>query len=752
MTHSQTADSQPFATAIDHVESARASRQRMIELWNKRQDYESYSRFSRSPALGVHEGWVRDESPAETRHKIDEAGRDFILAIKAAMDSAVHEAAVIVSGGLWPVPSDRHTVPLCLTKQEFDDLLSEGHLDGLRPDQVSELQALQPFHDARSPENVAPRLMLHLRHVHEAALSGDDGLVGTWVSRGLLEYRTPGGVSTTEERSDASGFMRDERRLGSCVVFPQHSTDAIDFIFHGPLDPVFNAEPWPIDCDDTLSHRTEGLLILTEALLEYLSRSATVSALGQRIGHLDESAPITSQPAWVPVATEDIEQAREVYEGFQASNAKLATYRNADGALILLRLMNGRLHGREIPQAAVPNRGAEGFGADIENATLSIAEQYALPDFVLFPATLRKGAGVREVGDGTIVAGRLGLAVQVKARETEPRDSKRETSWLQKKALSALKQARGTIRTTLLQPDLQLSNLRGRPIKIRGSEMTWVPVAVLDHPHPPEGVTFDESEIGAGVVLLRRDWDFLWSQLRSAAAVVDYMHRIYSEGNVPLGEEAARYYELADADAAAAPSPSELTIALGGTLMHAPKLPQEPAGSDDQFGHRVFNQLLEDIATSSLTGDEEGRLDLLGQIDRIDVGHRAQLGRLLLRRLDRCAAIPPDALLSQNRTFFVDNGQLHLIFSVYSSLTGYIRETYRTWMLVRRQDYLQVVKPAEGELPWTVAVLLTPRPNGERLWDTTVLATNGEAAFSATEHARLRDIFAAAGLDESPVV
>jgi len=50
-------------------------------------------------------------------------------------------------------------------------------------------------------------------------------------------------------------------------------------------------------------------------------------------------------------------------------------------------------------------------------------------------------------------------------------------------------------------------------------------------------------------VLLRRDWEFVFEQLKSTSAVIAYFDRVAGE-TVTLGNEFVRYYDLAQADAA----------------------------------------------------------------------------------------------------------------------------------------------------------------------------------------------------------
>lgn len=173
-----------------------------------------------------------------------------------------------------------------------------------------------------------------------------------------------------------------------------------------------------------------------------------------------------------------------------------------------------------------------------------------------------------------------------------------------------------------------------------------------------------------------------------------------------------------------------------------PRLPQEPVDTSDVVGHDVFHRILEDIAATDFTGDEQTRVEVLTLIDQVAVTHRAELGRTLLRRIDHCALAPADALLAQHRVVFIDHGRLHLAFSVYSQLTGHHRQLYETWLLLRRQGFLQLSGADGPDYPWSVGVLLTPRPDGQRLWDTTVFATNSGPAYDEDEFTRLEQLFA----------
>lgn len=356
------------------------------------------------------------------------------------------------------------------------------------------------------------------------------------------------------------------------------------------------------------------------------------------------------------------------------------------------------------------------------------------------PEETAKGAATREIGDGTIVTGKRGLALQVKARENVSDKPEREASWLRKKAVDGLKQARGTIRAALAKPRVNLTNVRGREVTFDGEEIDWVPVVILDHTDVPDDVIVDAETGKRGFIVTRRDWEFLWNQLRSTVAIVDYVHRVADEDPIPIGTETNRYFDLADKDARADPAPLEAWMSTtGATQFGGPTLPADPVHASDTFAHAVFRQVLDDIAETDFTGDEQIRLEVLAKIDRFAVGYRADLGRTLLRRIDDCALATAGTFKAQHRIALLDRGTLHVAFSVYSHLTGYHREFYKTWLQVRRQEYLETSGTNPEEM-WSVGVLLTPRPDGIRMWDTTIMATNAGPAYDAVELERLSQL------------
>ena len=710
-----------------------------------------FSAWIESPEPLVRELWCSFEPGYALQREADAAMAAFLRDIKAALDACVLAAANTVCRPIGLVEPEIHQMPLLATASEFDSLHERGQLRGLRPDQVRALRLLQPFTErleAESSRTIA-RALAHLAAGLEArtaweASQGDRSLFTAWASEA---DPTPAGADRLrieETEIDPAGPLHQPKRLARFTLHEDSSGASFAGDPNVSFDVILNTEPWPDDPDDNFSQRSQRLVVITRHLIEGLERSVSDPYRVNLLRALDQNFPEEKVDTWLPVKFNSVEEEAEVRAAVAESERSLAIYLNGDGTLVYMRIAeNGVVTGRQVAPAR-DLLSTNQDGSAVEEATRAAAGRWGLPDLVLRPKVFAKGSGIRELGDGTILAGPRGISLQVKARGVTGDTPEKAAKWMLKNAAHGLRQARGTIRTALLNPAVELTNLRGRAVTIRGKSVAWIPVVVIDHPDPPPtGVIPAPDPNGPSVVLTRRDWEFLWNQLRSATAIVDYLHRVAEEEEpLELGAESNRYLDLAEKDADAPPAKLPDWIPeKDASPTKLPVLPYDPAPSPDLFGYAIFQQILEDIASTDFTGDETDRITLLSHIDRVPVGERAELGRLLLRRLARCAEEAPNGHRMDHRIMYINQGSLQLTFTTMSQLTDYHTEIYRSWLLLRRQDFL-TKSGAQGPIyPWTVGTLLTPRSDGPRPWDTTTIATNGPPAYDATEYARLTKTF-----------
>jgi hypothetical protein len=236
------------------------------------------------------------------------------------------------------------------------------------------------------------------------------------------------------------------------------------------------------------------------------------------------------------------------------------------------------------------------------------------------------------------------VVIQVKSRDAGgPTDQQRERNWVDKQVAKALRQAKGTLRLLRRQP-VDLVNGRGRVVTVDGKRLNWTALIVIDHDDVPVNIT-PPAMAGStpAVVLLRRDWEFLFDQLQSTHAVVHYLTRCAGQPN-ELGHEVVRYYDLAQADADTPPSPLDYNF-LGPSTFHwsSPLLPKVPPGLEDRAAYGMFHLMLEDLAAAARDQPAEV-LNFIAAVDTVPVSQRASLGRLLLQQLQAGSEVDPDDL------------------------------------------------------------------------------------------------------------
>ncbi|MFD7003096.1 hypothetical protein ACFWA5_44330 [Streptomyces mirabilis] len=295
-----------------------------------------------------------------------------------------------------------------------------------------------------------------------------------------------------------------------------------------------------------------------------------------------------------------------------------------------------------------------------------------------------------------------------------------------------MRQAKGTVRQLRLLP-ADMVNGRGRALSVDGNAYEWIGVFLLDHEQVPAGTTCTLEPIGIPVIALtRRDWDFLFNQLRSTTAVLDYLFRAAAEPPISMGEEPVRYYEFAAADAEAPPGPLNPDVAgLGGTHLATPLLPQAPVGSDR--AHRVMRIILEDVATSAIRSQisETDRQLLLSDVDKLPVGLRAEWGQLLLDMLTDVREVPDGEVKWRWRRSIDPSGTRQLIFGCATRFGATVEAAFQSYVLLRHHQLHQSTGLAEETS--TLGILLTPRTDGGRPWDTTLLRTEGDNDLSLEE-------------------
>lgn len=732
--------SDEFGAAWSMLDDAAQVAQTMASEWNALVGSELFrsSVYIDDDGAGQVDVLV-DEYEEHRLEPLERAAREFIERLLLCGREALRAAERCVSGPLRSPDGDHlPRFPFVAAAAEFLQLIDSGALSGLRPDQIQLIEQFQPYYRASvddEPRQVLRAVVTRLMRLERLLQSDGRLVVAFWAHSAspMVEVDPP--ATVTELQGFPDGVLVDWRRVATFRV--PAGTQGVRANPNIAFDPILNAEPWPDNPDDNMSVQVRALLRVVEELIHALERSVGLrSALH---GGYFRLVPLEDDPVWTRI---DLSETPEIEAGIRNSELGLATYRSGDEVIMLVQRLDG-VYARLVP-APVPLDPDRDRGPAAEEATRDSASLWGLPDFVFQPETVQRGNATREVGDGTIVCGNRGLAVQVKARTSAADQADRERSWIIKKAREGARQAAGSVRTVQRSP-LAHTNLRGRSIILNGNEIEWVGVVIIDHDSPPEDLSaYTEAVTIPYVVVFRKEWEFLFDQLRSTTAVVDYFHRIADHHTEP-GEHVADYYELALADEQAGPdlTRSLIPTALRNPAVHTshPILPVAPASAADEYGARMYRQMLEDIAESPWDRDESQRVHALYLLDNLPVAERATMGRRLLTHLGRAPQMQAGSSRWDFRRYLLGNAYLHLAYTVCNQFTDLHREAFSRWVMLRHHEWTTELMPGIRDEATTVAVMLTPRHDRIRPWDTTVFGAFGDLALEPDDLAAMQRLW-----------
>ncbi|MFJ5879794.1 hypothetical protein [Kitasatospora cineracea] len=717
-----------YPQAWQHLYNARQAEVAMASSWNRllQDGLVEESVVTHADGSGVISAWLA--WPPGAQAELTELFRDCVRELWACLDALVAESveAFSVQQRLQR-PKQPRFFPVADSAEGLQALLAESCMDGTLRSHVAMVKDCQPFRLGDGDE-IVDRIRQGLAYLlsWEAALEAG-APVSVWTTPLEPQVHVSAPLVVDHLEASAPGaFDGQERVLARFHVSPYRYGLDVSAQAGTIVDLCFTEGFTPANSEDTFAER---LSLTVEAVTRLAGSFAWLSSRvpGTRRVLPTESPDGTG--SWTEAARSSRHWSAQELAALASSDTGLGRVRDADTLTLIVNTPEGTFE-RVVPHAS-PLRHHPRRGAAAETAVKDAAATWGLPDFVMTPCVERKGRGVREVSDGLLVVGNRGVIVQVKAREGEPGSTEREVSWIGKQLASASKQIQGTARR-LKAGSVRMVNGRGTELTIDGPAIHWVGVTIIEHPSPPSEIAVPAHEgTVPSIALLRRDWEFLFDQLRSTHAVVGYLHRVGASAPV-LGTEPERYYELAAADTEAAAEPVGPTpLRHGEQHRSAPLLPTAPAGSDDREAHAMVRIMLEDLATSPFGPEEEEPLqEVLASLDSLPVAHRTELGRLLLDALAAAFTAPAGNTTWRMRTFLAGPDQDQLGFVVCSVLTDITRAAFSSWLRLRHHERGE----QSGTGPFrSIGVMLTPRSDGYRDWDTTMAAIDGDPELTDDE-------------------
>lgn len=725
-----------YPRAWQHLNNARRAETTMARLWNTLLEGGLVEEgvVTHPDGSGLITAWLT--WPPGVQAELTDLFRGCVQELWACLDALVTESVEAFSAlHRLRRPECPRSFPVADSLEGFRESLAESCMDGTLRSHVAMVEDCQPFH-ASDGDEVIDRIRRGLGHLlaWEAALDAG-AVMGAWATPVAPQVRAAApAVVDSVNATEPAALGGEEHVLARYQLSSYWSGCAVTAQAGTYVDLCFTEGFVPADGEDTFVRR---LSLAIEAVTRFALSFAWLSSQvpgSRRVLSAGQSAP---ENTWIAAARSSRHWSAEQLAALASSDIGLGRVEDADTLTLMVSTPSGVFE-RVVPHAT-PLRHHDRRGTAAEMAVQDAAATWGLPDFVMAPSVERKGRGVREISDGLLVVGDLGVVVQIKAREGEPASVERETSWVLKQFTAAGKQIEGTVRR-LRAGSVHMVNGRGHRVRVDGPAVDWVGVAIIEHPDPPKELIVGEHHGRTPVIaLLRRDWEFLFNQLRSTHAVVGYLHRVGTSPPV-LGGEPERYYELAAADVEAVPGPADPSWTRRGGRPHSvPLLPAAPAGSDDDEAHTMVRIMLEDVATSPLDPDEwDARQRVLACLDSLPVGYRTDLGRFLLDALAAVAEPETGTTVWRMRTFIAGPDWAQLGFAVCSALTDHTRAAFSGWLRLRHHERGEHADLAQLS---SVGVLLTPRADGYREWDTTMSAVSGDPELTGEELRAYQDLF-----------
>lgn len=668
------------------------------------------------------------EWPSDLQSELTQQFARCVTELWSALDSLIIETVQLFSSSRTPRdPNVDKYWPIADSEENLELLLKQACINGVLRTHADIIRTTQPFRLDSKIEKIR-RIRAGLKQLLVWADALESGV-------SMTVWATP---------TDPTIITRPHREGIECKPCPAFDLgdnhDGVVATFHVPvyersmqvagrpgtlLDLGFAAGFVPAGTDDTFHSRLKEVIEVV-ALLHAHFAAVTNKVAGTR------ALPIKSldrENLWSSAAESPRRWRQSELTELTETGARVAVVVDPDPTeLVLLVPTADGVFERRIPNAT-KLRASDTVGVAAERAVHEAVATWGLPDFVMKPQVERKGSGVREVGDGLLIAGDVGAIVQVKGRSVEVSTPDKEGRWINKNVDKAIKQVQGTYRR-LQQSPIDLENGRGRLLHIVPSAVKWVGVVIVDHPQIPAQHLL--SAIGAPlptIVLTRRDWEFLFEQLKSTSAVIQYLFRVETSSEY-LGEEPHRYFDLASLDAAVLPKKSDSTIEALGMVFSHPVLPMEPAGVQHPREFGLIRLICEDIA--SIDSDQstpEREFEVFAAIDALPVTSRVELGALLYSELNR--EHETDGIRWRARTFLPSTPSGHqvsfVVCSVFNEVTA---NAFKAWLMLRHTEREQTENIATAR---SIAVLLTPRSDNARPWDTTLLVVEGDLQLSDEE-------------------
>jgi hypothetical protein len=268
-----------FQGCRDRIERATTHREALAKLWADWIDEDPYSVSILVQRDGTGSMFIEPRNPVPRGWAI-ELG-EILYHLRAALDGAVYQCAVIESGQNPPPGHDRLEFPICATSTKFAKAA---------PQKIGVLsQECQDFIESLQPYN-APKVRRHLAVFNmnrNLAIVNDWArkdrhrtlhIIGGWASQASPKIRLPPGATLKYLHANNDGFLDVGREIATFAIEGYRRGMNVMGNPDLMIDVGVSEEPTQIAKNDTLGNRLTGMIQTTTFItlaLEKLTRRAS---------------------------------------------------------------------------------------------------------------------------------------------------------------------------------------------------------------------------------------------------------------------------------------------------------------------------------------------------------------------------------------------------------------------------------------------------------------------------------------------
>ncbi len=270
-----------FQACWDRIERATVHRKTLRQLWNDWADEAPYSCFIYMQEDGTGIFSVEPRNFPVPHDWALELG-EMLYHLRAALDGAVYESAIVETGQNPPPGQNRLEFPIYTSLAEFLKVGAK-RIRALSQKSQYYIESIQPYH---TPE-LQPELMVN--NVNRNLLIINDWarkdrhrtlhVVGAWASKANPQIRLPPGATLQYLHVTGDGFLDKRREIATFAIEGYVPGMNVKLNPDLMIDIAVSEEPKPLAENDTFENRLTGMIQTTGIVILALEKLALGQAL-----------------------------------------------------------------------------------------------------------------------------------------------------------------------------------------------------------------------------------------------------------------------------------------------------------------------------------------------------------------------------------------------------------------------------------------------------------------------------------------